>query len=338
MHSYKILAAKNEHLQKCLTEQEAINISRSADPSKLAPKPVVEVEKKPHVSEELEHLKAEVEHLRGENHLLYNEIEEIQQKFKEDFQQNSIPVESGELPSNPRILFLQGKLKEFRFRIDLIQSMKSRDNDMQKEAGMMKIILGEITNSLGVIISDNNQMRTKLQRYREKTALYKQRLSGSSKDNKKLMEKVRSYDRLVVKYEKELESLMFKEGLKVQKKEKKTFRLSDLEEKLEIQEKGFEQELQTKVLEYEAKLIQKKIEIERLKEEANSFELYKGKIKEMADKIMELESLNGQYWSRLNKAPFEQNESHSKSAGSQNSEIVALIEKVTEKDNKIITL
>lgn len=84
--------------------------------------------------------------------------------------------------------------------------------------------------------------------------------------------------------------------------------------------------------------MQRKLEVERLKEEANSFELYKNKIKEMADKILELESLNGQYWSRLNKAPLEHSESNLRSLNSQNSDIVALIEKMTEKDNKLITL
>ena len=84
--------------------------------------------------------------------------------------------------------------------------------------------------------------------------------------------------------------------------------------------------------------MQRKLEVERLKEEANSFEIYKNKIKEMADKILELESLNGQYWSRLNKAPLEHSESNSRSLNSQNSDIVALIEKMTEKDNKLITL
>jgi|JI61114C2RNA_FD_contig_51_114179_length_650_multi_2_in_0_out_0_1 hypothetical protein len=36
----------------------------------------------------------------------------------------SIVADSNELISNPKILFLQGKLKEFRFRIDLVHSMK----------------------------------------------------------------------------------------------------------------------------------------------------------------------------------------------------------------------
>lgn len=98
--------------------------------------------------------------------------------------------------------------------------------------------------------------------------MYKQKLGFSGKDNKKLLEKIRSYDQLVLKYEKELENTLRKEGIKIDKgvKEKKVFRLSDLEEKLEIQGKGFEQELQTKVLEYEAKLLQRKLEVERLKE------------------------------------------------------------------------
>ncbi len=58
----------------------------------------------------------------------------------------------------------------------------------------------------------------------------------------------------------------------------------------------------------------------------------------MADKIMELENLNGQYWSRLNKAPVEYSVSNSRSLTTPNSDIVALIEKLTEKDNRIITL
>lgn len=51
---------------------------------------------------------------------------------------------------------------------------------------------------------------------------------------------------------------------------------------------------------------------------------------------MELENLNSQYWSRLNRAPLEH--SRGNAPISQNSEMVALIERLTEKDNKIITL
>jgi len=106
----------------------------------------------------------------------------------------------------------------------------------------MRIILSEITSSLAIVVSENTHMRTKLHRYRDKVALYKQKLGSSGKENKKLLEKLRSYDQLVIKYEKELENCLRKEGLRIDKpKEKKVFRLSDLEEKLEIQGKGFEQ-------------------------------------------------------------------------------------------------
>ncbi len=58
----------------------------------------------------------------------------MQQRFKEEVHEDHAAesVEPAELPTNPRIMFLQGKLKEFRFRIDLVQSTKSRDHDLHK--------------------------------------------------------------------------------------------------------------------------------------------------------------------------------------------------------------
>jgi hypothetical protein len=75
---------------------------------------------------------------------------------------------------------------------------------------MMKIILNEITSSMGVIVSENMQAHTKLKRYREKLGIYKHKMGSSSKDNKKLLEKIKSYDELVVKFEHELENCYLK--------------------------------------------------------------------------------------------------------------------------------
>jgi hypothetical protein len=45
----------------------------------------------------------------------------------------------------------------------------------------------------------------------------------------------------------------------------------------------------------------------------------------MADKILDLENLNSQYWSQLNKSSFEYSDHNTKSMGSQNTEIISLI-------------
>lgn len=63
-------------------------------------------------------------------------------------------------------MFLQSKLKEFKIHIDLVNNLKFKEHDLQKEAGMMKIILSEISSSLAILVSDNTRMRAKLQRYR----------------------------------------------------------------------------------------------------------------------------------------------------------------------------
>lgn len=73
---------------------------------------------------------------------------------------------------------------------------------------------------------------------------------------------------MVSKYESQLET-SFRNSNGVE--QKRPYRPSDLEEKLDLQQKGFEQELQTRMLEYEAKLLQKKLEIDNLREDASSF-------------------------------------------------------------------
>jgi hypothetical protein len=41
-------------------------------------------------------------------------------------------------------LALQGKLKEFRLRIDLLPNLKSKENDVQRELALLRALLSEV--------------------------------------------------------------------------------------------------------------------------------------------------------------------------------------------------
>jgi hypothetical protein len=68
--------------------------------------------------------------------------------------------------------------------------------------------------------------------------------------------------------------------------------IADLNEKLALQEKYFEQQMQTRTLEYEARLVSMRKQVEDAGQELQSIGLYTSKIQELSDKVVRLEITN----------------------------------------------
>jgi len=71
--------------------------------------------------------------------------------------------------------------------------------------------------------------------------------------------------------------------------------LADLNEKLELQGKYLGQQLQTRELEYEAKLVAAQKRLDIYQQEIESVTLYTAKIQELSEKLVRLEMLNNEY-------------------------------------------
>lgn len=64
-------------------------------------------------------------------------------------------AETSEPPMSSKAMQLSNKLREFKLHMDLIHNSKVKDQDLQKEVSLMKVILAQINSHTALILSEN---------------------------------------------------------------------------------------------------------------------------------------------------------------------------------------